>query len=157
MPGPRPVRCDVWRIWSQKKGNAAWHQKALKEIGQYYKCDKVPGLTTIKLKSDGQRAQFKGHKNLGATAEWPHPKMPLEDSKGIDCLCLAGGKACNSSHMKPGQEISLLNDFPPSHHGSGPVDNYSNDARRGMDADVAEGKLGRYNYVHCYDWRMQSL
>jgi hypothetical protein len=59
--------------------------------------------------------------------------------------------------MKPGQEISVLHDFPPSHHGSGPVDNYSKDARRGMDADVAEGKLERYNYVHCYDWCVQNL
>ena len=24
--GPRPVECDVWRIWSQAKGDAAWHQ-----------------------------------------------------------------------------------------------------------------------------------
>ena len=30
-------KCDVWRIWSQKKGNAAFHQMAMRDIGPYYK------------------------------------------------------------------------------------------------------------------------
>ena len=63
-PKPRPVKCDVWRVWSQKKGNAAFHQMAMKEIAAYYKQNVLPELRSVKLKTDGQRSQFKGHKNL---------------------------------------------------------------------------------------------
>jgi len=59
--------------------------------------------------------------------------------------------------MKPGQGIKMFNNFPASHHGSGPVDNYSKDTRRGMDADVGEGKLIRYNFEHCYDWCVKEF
>ena len=64
MAGPRSVICDVWRIWSQMKGNAAWHQQALKEIATYYLGGEVPGLKRVGVKSDGQRDQFKGQKTL---------------------------------------------------------------------------------------------
>jgi len=152
-PGPRPVICDVWRIWSQKKGNATFHQMAMKEIATHYKEEGiVPGLKRAKVKSDGQRAQYKGHKNLGAVAEWPHPRISADVCKGIDCLCRPGGLACNITNMKPGQGLEMFHDFSVSHHGSGPVDNYSKDTRRGMDLDVAAGKFTRYNYEHCFDW-----
>lgn len=57
---PRDVKCDVWRFWSQAKGNAGWHQKAMKEIAVHYKERKVPKLERVKVKTDGQRAQFAG-------------------------------------------------------------------------------------------------
>jgi hypothetical protein len=59
--------------------------------------------------------------------------------------------------MQPGLDIEVWHDFPASHHGSGPVDNYSKDTRRGMDEDVAEGRLVRYNYEHCYDWCVKYM
>ena len=152
VAGPRSVICDVWRIWSQKKGNAAWHQKALKEIATYYRDGDVPDLERVGVKSDGQRDQFKGQRNLGLTAEWPHPNVT-----GADCLCMPRGRACNTQTMQPGLEIEVFHDFPASHHGSGPVDNYSKDTRRGMDEDVAEGRLVRYNYEHCYDWCVKNM
>ena len=37
----------------------------MKEIAAYYKQKVLPGLLTVKLKTDGQRSQYKGHKNLG--------------------------------------------------------------------------------------------
>jgi hypothetical protein len=144
-PKPRPVKCDVWRFWSQKKGNAAFHQMAIKEIAAYYKQNVLPELRAVKVKTDGQRSQYKGHKNLGEVAEWPHPKLPLDECKNYDCLCLEGEKACKISFLKPGQDLELIHDFSCSHHGSGPVDSFSKDASHGMDSDVATGKSGRYN------------
>ena len=44
-------------------------------------------------------------------------------------------------HHSQGLGLEMWHDFPPSHHGSGPVDSFGKDARRGMDADV---KFGRY-------------
>lgn len=149
---PRDVKCDVWRIWSQAKGNAAWHQKAMKDIAKYYKSTAVPHLKRLKVKTDGQRAQFAGQKNLGQVAEWPHPAV-----EGADCLCMPGDKACNTSLMKPGLGIEMFHDRYEVYHGSGPVDNYSKDARRGMDFDVRCGKYMRYNYIHCYDWCVKQM
>ena len=42
---------------------------AMKEIANYYKTTpgKVPRLARVKVKSDGQRSQYKGELNLGAT------------------------------------------------------------------------------------------
>ena len=135
--GARPVQCDVWRIWSQGKGDAAWHQFALKSIAQHYKSGSVPGLKRILVSSDGQRSQFKGKLNLGATAELPHMELPLDVCRGIDCLCfLVSAHAVRTC------------DFKASHHGSGPVDNYGKDPRRAMDEAVPSGDLMRYNYEH---------
>ena len=145
--GARPVQCDVWRIWSQGKGDAAWHQFALKSIAQHYKSGSVPGLKRILVSSDGQRSQFKGKLNLGATAELPHMELPLDVCRGIDCLCLPGERACGS-YMRPGIGIQVFHDFKASHHGSGPVDNYGKDPRRAMDEAVPSGDLMRYNYEH---------
>ena len=149
--GPRPAQCDIWRIWSQAKGDSAWHQVALKEIALYYKSGKVPGLRRILLSTDGQRAQFKGRKNLGATATLPHPELPVESLRLVDCLCKDGERACGT-HMRAGIGIEVDHDFKASSHGSGPVDNYGKDPRRAMDDAVAAGDLTRYNFTHCYDW-----
>ena len=129
----------------------------MKEIAAYYKQNVLPELRAVKVKTDGQRSQYKGQKNLGEVAEWPHPKLPVEDCKAVDCLCLPGEKACGTTFMKPGQDLELIHDFSCSHHGSGPVDSFSKDARHGMDSDVAAGKFVRYNYEHCYEWCIQNM
>jgi len=76
--GSRKVQCDVWRSWSQAKGAANWHQAVLREIVKYYKKGPVPRLARAKVKTDGQRSQYKGQRNLGATAELPHPDLSPE-------------------------------------------------------------------------------
>jgi hypothetical protein len=102
VAGPRSVICDVWRIWSQMKGSAAWPQQALKEIATYYLDGKVPGRKRAGVKSDGQRDQFKGQKNFGLNAEWPHPNVI-----GADCFCMPRKRACNNQTMQPGLEIEV--------------------------------------------------
>ena len=148
--GARPVQCDVWRIWSQAKGDSAWHILALKEIGQHYKNEKVPGLRRIKLSTDGQRSQFEGRKNLGATAALPQPELPVVSLRLYDCLCREGERACGIHMMRSGIGIEVDQDFKASSHGSGPVDNFGKDPRRAMDDAVAAGDLTRYNFTHCY-------
>jgi hypothetical protein len=79
---------------------------SLIEIGQHYKKGPVPGLRRILLSSDGQRSQFKGRKNLGATAELPHLKLPLESLRAVNCLCLQNGRACGT-FMRTGIDIEV--------------------------------------------------
>jgi hypothetical protein len=84
------------------KGSAAWPQQALKEIATYYLDGKVPGRKRAGVKSDGQRDQFKGQKNFGLNAEWPHPNVI-----GADCFCMPRKRACNNQTMQPGLEIEV--------------------------------------------------
>lgn len=57
--GPeREVTCDYWRIWSNQKGDANFHQSVMRQIGRHYK-QKIPTLRRVKVWSDGQRAQYK--------------------------------------------------------------------------------------------------
>ena len=108
--GKRPVTCDYWRAWSQVKGNAAFHQTWIREIIDHYKFGPrqgtgsggesgggvggrtgppaVPNLDVVKIKSDGQRSQFLGRKNLGLAAELPHPNVKVDR---VDCMCLEDG------------------------------------------------------------------
>ena len=149
-------KCDVWRIWSQKKGNAAFHQMAMREIGPYYKvAGKVPLLELMKVKSDGQRSQYKGRLNLGAMAELPHP--PVEPDT-IECMCMNGGAQTCGRYMKPGIGIKMSHDFFPSHHGSGAWDSYGKDGPKGMDRDTKfKQSTFRYNYKGCYDWCCENM
>ena len=80
-PGPvidgdgceRAVKCDYWRIWSNQKSNATFHDKALRDIGLHYiNSGKVPGLAHVIVWSNGQRSQYKGEKNFGRIVEWPN-------------------------------------------------------------------------------------
>jgi hypothetical protein len=154
--GPRPAKCVVWRIWSQAKGNAAWHQQVLKKIAMHYKNGPVPRLKRLLESTDGQRSQFKGRINLGATAELPHPMLPLAICQKIDCLCTANGRACGT-YMRPGIGMEVFHDFKASHHASGPVDNYGKDPRIAMDDAVAAGDLTRYNFEQCFDWCVEHM
>jgi len=153
--GKRPVQCDVWRIFSQAKGDSAYHQLALADIIRHYKA-LVPGLVCVHVATDGQRSQFKGRKNLGAMAELPHLEVTPVQAQQIDCLCKQGERACGT-FMRPGMEIEVIHDFKASHHASGPVDNYGKDPRRAMDQEVAAGDTSRYNYTHCFDWCAENL
>ena len=152
-----PIRCDVWRIWSAKKGNASFHQTAMKEIAQHYKTDPdlVPDLQLAKVKSDGQRSQYKGRKNLGIMAEWPHPPCELNT---VDCFCKDGGSTTCGNFMEPGLSIGMEHDFYPSHHGSGAWDSYGKDAPKAMDRDTAFKKsTHRYDAYSCYNWCVKNM
>ena len=64
---PRQVTCDIWRVWSDAKGNEEFHQMVMRDITAYYK-RMIPGLRRIIIKSDGCRGQYKGKcnfKNIG--------------------------------------------------------------------------------------------
>ena len=123
----------------------------MKEIAIYYK-NKIPSLKRIKVKSDGSRTQYKGRKNLGPMTSWPHP--PNENE--IPCFCETDGSTCGRS-MLPGLGLEIWHDFSVSHHGSGPVDSYGKDARRGMDLDTKFGRLSRYDFSHCLDWCERNM
>lgn len=154
--------------------------QAMKEIARFYK-QKIPTLKRMKVKSDGQvhtqlvwmclllprelqhqpqscalfcqRSQYKGRKNFGPMASWPHPEdLPVN----TPCCCMENSKSCGRD-MLPGLGIEMYHDFPPSHHGSGPVDSYGKDARKGMDRDTKFNKLHRYNFEHCYKWSVEHL
>ena len=85
----------------------------MKEIAQHYKTDPdlVPDLQLAKVKSDGQRSQYKGRKNLGIMAEWPHPPCELNT---VDCFCKDGGSTTCGNFMEPGLSIGMEHDFYPS-------------------------------------------
>jgi hypothetical protein len=118
-------------------------------IANHYKTGRVPGLKRLLVSTDGQRSQFKGRINLGATAELPHANLPLAACQKADYLCLPGERACGM-YMRPGIGIEVFHDFKASHHASGPVDSYGKDPRRAMDEGVAAGDITRYNYEHCF-------
>jgi hypothetical protein len=142
--------CDIWRFWSQKKGNAAFHQTAMKEIAPHHKATTVPSLELVKLKSDGQRAQYKGRKNFGQMAEWPHANVKRNQ---VGCFCQNNGDAACGNFMEPGLGIKMQHDFSPSHHGSNSVDNYGKDAPKAMDRDTLfKQSTLRYDYNSCYQW-----
>ena len=129
--GPeREVKCDYWRIWSNQKGNAPFHDQAMREIANYYvRSGKVPALGRLKVYSDGQRSQYKGEKNFGRMVEWPESK---DDG---------------------GMEIDIFHNFFVSHHASGPQDNAGKDPRRAMDRAIVHDKASTiYDYGACYRW-----
>ena len=86
-------------------------------------------------------------------ALWPHP---ADVPAGAQCFCMANSASCGRA-LLPGLGIEMYHDFPPSHHGSGPVDNYGKDAPKGMDRDTKFNKLDRYNFEHCYNWSVKNM
>lgn len=125
----------------------------MKEIARHYK-KKIPTLKRMKVKSDGCRSQYKCRKNFGPMAVWPHPTQEEIERGGVEeipCICGYDATSCGRA-MQSGLGIEMFHDFPVSHHGSGPVDSYGKDARRGMDRDSKFGRLHRYNFSHCLTW-----
>ena len=123
----------------------------MKEIATHYK-EKIPTLKRIKVKSDGSRTQYKGRKNFGPMASWPHPQ-----TEEIPCYCRYDDERSCGQTMLPGLGIEMWHDFSVSHHGSGPVDSYGKDARRAMDRDTKFGRLSRYNFAHCLAWCEENM
>lgn len=168
----RPVICDYWRVWSQVKGNASFSQMAIKEICMFYKQgDKdnregrgtkpiVPNLERVKVKSDGSRYQFKGRKNLGLAAEFPHPPAEVmamaSGGKGFQCLCRSDSTACGLN-VEPGISIEYDHDFFASHHGSGAIDSIGKDGPKAMDDSTDFGCTFRYAAGHCYTFCQRNL
>jgi hypothetical protein len=128
---------------------------AMREIVPYYKSGAILGLETVKVKSDGQRSQYKGHPNLGAMAELP---MPPVQPNTIDCMCLEGGTKSCTRFIRPGMSIKMTHDFFPSHHGSGAWDSYGKDGPKAMDRDTKfKQSCRRYDYKGCYDWCVKNM
>ena len=97
--GERIVTTDVWRIFSEAKGSALFHNQALDDIVTYY-CKQL-GLTRVYVFSDGCRSQYKGKKNFARIAQFPSR---------------IGG-------------VQLVHRFAASHHFKGPHDAYGKDAK----------------------------
>ena len=108
--GERVVTTDVWRIFSEAKGSALFHNKALDKIVEYYR-EKL-GLTLVYVFSDGCRAQYKGAKNFQKIAQFP-------------------------SQM---HGVKLVHRFAASHHFKGPHDAYGKDAKHLCRAAERSGK-----------------
>ena len=49
----REVKCDYWRIWSNARHSPEYHHAAMRRIAAYYKKMQVPGLSRVKIWSDG--------------------------------------------------------------------------------------------------------
>jgi hypothetical protein len=97
--GKRVVTTDVWRIFSEAKGSALFHNQALDDIVTYY-LERF-GLKRVSVFSDGCRAQYKGKNNFARVAQFPSR---------------IGG-------------VQLIHRFAASHHFKGPHDAYGKDAK----------------------------
>ena len=135
----RAVICDYWRIWSNAKGDAAFHDKAMREIAAHYRAGAVPELQRLKVWSDGQRAQYKGRKNFGRMVDWPIPSGTQGESG-------------------TGMGVEIWHNFFASHHASGPQDNAGKDPRRAMDAAIIHEKEKTiYSYTACLRWCLAHM
>ena len=61
---------DVWRIFSAAKGSAAFHNKCLDQIVQYYRA--VITLEEVYVCTDGCRGQYKGRRNFRNLGVFAH-------------------------------------------------------------------------------------
>ena len=77
----RRVTTDVWRIFSEAKGSALFHNTALDQICDYYI---AKGILTGRAWTftDGCRGQYKGKRNFRRIAEFPskHPIPEANDA-----------------------------------------------------------------------------
>lgn len=99
VDGERVVTTDVWRIFSEAKGSALFHNQALDDIVSYYR--ERLGLKRVYIFSDGCRSQYKGKKNFVKIATFPSRIHGVE----------------------------LIHRFAASHHFKGPHDAYGKDAK----------------------------
>ena len=109
--GQRVVTTDVWRIFSEAKGSALFHNQALDDIVSYYR--ERLGLTRVYVFSDGCRSQYKGKKNFQKVATFP-------------------------SRM---HGVELVHRFAASHHFKGPHDAYGKDAKHLCRTAERNGKV----------------
>ena len=98
--GERAVTTDIWRIFSEVKGDSLFHNTALSHIVDFYE-ERLAGLRRAHVFTDGCRGQYKGKRNF---------------------LCIAGFPSqCKGVH--------LLHRFACSHHFKGPHDAYGKDPK----------------------------
>ena len=91
----RGVKCDYVYCWSSASGNADFHNSFMRMIAKRYK-KLVPGLTRIKVLSDGCPSQYKCRQNF-----WQLAKQHETNDVGV----------------------KFEQHFACAHHGSGPHDN----------------------------------
>ena len=120
--GERVVTTDVWRIFSEAKGSALFHNQALDDIVNYYRTRL--GLTRVYIFSDGCRSQYKGKKNFARIAQFP-----------------------SRIHG-----VKLVHRFAASHHFKGPHDAYGKDAKLLCRTAERNGKarLASTHDVYCF-------
>jgi hypothetical protein len=99
--GARSVTTDIWRIFSEVKGDALFHNTALSQIVKYYK--ERLGLKQVHVFTDGCRGQYKGKRNFHRIASFPSKP----EHKGV----------------------RLLHHFAAGHHFKGPHDAYGKDPK----------------------------
>ena len=97
----REVKCDYWRIWSNARHSPEYHHAAMRRIAAYYKGMQVPGLSRVKVWTDGDPTTYKGRKQFGRMVRWP--RLPLAEDGG--------------------EGIELHHNCLPAHHGAGAQDN----------------------------------
>lgn len=97
--GERVVTTDIWRIFSEVKGDSLFHNTALAQIVEFYK--ERLDLERVHVFTDGCRGQYKGKRNFCRIASFP------------------------SEH----QGVHLLHHFAASHHFKGPHDAYGKDPK----------------------------
>jgi hypothetical protein len=100
--GERVVTTDVWRVFSEVKGDSNFHNTALSQIVGHYK-EKIPDLRQAHVFTDGCRAQYKGRRNFLKIAGFPS----LPEHKGV----------------------ILRHHFACGHHFKGPHDAYGKDPK----------------------------
>jgi len=100
--GERTVYTDVWRMFSEMKGDALFHNTALSHIVEYY-ANELPGLEQAHVFTDGCRGQYKGRRNFAKIAAFPS----LSLHKGV----------------------KLRHHFAASHHFKGPHDAFGKDPK----------------------------
>ena len=109
---------EVVRAISEEKGNAHFHNAALKLITQYLKT-KVPSLARVFVFTDGCKGQYKGRKNFGRIAQFP------------------------SQH----DGVRLHHRFSASHHFKGPHDAFGKDFKL-LSRTAERNKKRRMPYTH---------
>ena len=130
----REVKCDYWRIWSNARHSPEYHHAAMRRIAAYYKGMQVPGLSRVKVWSDGDPTTYKGRKQFGRMVRWPRSAADGGEGNELHHNCL------------------------PAHHGAGAQDNAGKDPRRAMDRAIIHGKADTiYSYSKCYAWCVKYM
>ena len=131
----RVVTTDVWRIFSEAKGSALFHNKGLDDIVKYYR--ERLGLKRAYVFSDGCRSQY---------APTPTLRAPCPGIVHLSrCICLHTFHThtyTHTSRYKGRNNFVCIAQFPSRHHGvelvhrfaashrfKGPHDAYGKDAK----------------------------
>jgi hypothetical protein len=119
----RPVKCDIWRVFSNAKPSAMVHQMVMRRVAEHYKA-LIPTLEWMHLKTDGCASQFKGRFNF---------------------YCVSGGKFGGQY-----SGIKQRHNFTAPGHGGGPVDNAGKVAKDYLSRLSAHKKQTAYDYATAF-------